>query len=215
MYGKIFMVIVQTIIDITPPRTNAIQYILSRKSLKDFDNILNLLIVFQTLLYCYVMYQQENGSIPILPDENHKFSEWNRVEVFYHLCNIVGSFLILRSYDTLKEYFNPNVTIKKDHKLITTGPYSLLVHPSYTGVILQWIFLFNLHFQLFRYIPVYFPSKLGNILSSWWFKAFEVISLYVLLYKRVIHEEKLMKNHFGKDWDVYSRQRKRFIPYIF
>ncbi|CAG8673541.1 10454_t:CDS:2 [Funneliformis caledonium] len=218
MYGKILMIIFQTLLNITLPRSNPIQKILSRKSLKEifvFDNIKNIVIVIQTLLYLYVMYQQEAGLIPLLPDDYHKFSEWNRLEIFSHICNIVGSFLILQSYNTLKEYFNPDVTIKKEQKLITTGPYSSLVHPSYTGVILQWVFLFHLHFQLTRYIPLYSPFKMFNFLSSWWFKAFEVIGLNVLVYKRLIHEEKLMKNHFGKEWDNYFRQRKRFIPYVF
>ncbi len=35
----------------------------------------NILVIIQVLFYFYIMYQQEIGLIPILPNENHKFSE--------------------------------------------------------------------------------------------------------------------------------------------
>ena len=39
----------------------------------------------------------------------------------------------------LAEYWSARVTIKEDHKLIRTGPYSRLRHPIYTGLILATI----------------------------------------------------------------------------
>lgn len=35
---------------------------------------------------------------------------------------------------TLGEFFTFEVVIRKNHQLITTGPYKYLMHPSYTGI---------------------------------------------------------------------------------
>ena len=39
----------------------------------------------------------------------------------------------------LAEYWSARVTIKEDHKLIRTGPYTRLRHPIYTGLILATV----------------------------------------------------------------------------
>ncbi|CAI2171507.1 9642_t:CDS:2 [Funneliformis geosporum] len=139
MYSKILAILFQTYLVVkasTPPNYIPIKEILTRKSLKGIivsdilPKLFSVLVITQTSLYLYVMYQQENGSIPILPDVNHKFSEWNRLEIFCHLCNFVGCLLRFWCFDTLKAFFTFNVMIKKEHELIAKGPYSLLAHPS-------------------------------------------------------------------------------------
>src|SRR5690349_1956855 len=39
----------------------------------------------------------------------------------------------------LAEYWSARITIKEDHQLIRTGPYSRLRHPIYTGLVLATI----------------------------------------------------------------------------
>ena len=140
MYTKIIALVIQNYFAakaLSPPNQNlSSKNVLSTEGLSGLimANILPkpmiILFVIQALIYIYVMYQQEIGSIPILPTENHKFSDWNLLEVVLFSCAIGGSLLRLWCFKCLKEYFTFNVTIKKDHKLITTGPYSLLIHPS-------------------------------------------------------------------------------------
>ncbi|CAI2190502.1 7929_t:CDS:2 [Funneliformis geosporum] len=157
------------------------------------------------------MYQQEIGSIPIL----HQFSDWSLLEIICFLCSIGGSLLRLWCFDSLKEYFS-FATIKKDHKLITTGPYSLLIHPSYTGTALMSINLFLLYDQLCsNYAPIYLSSNWSETLLSWWLIAFQITFAGVMHYKRITCEEEMMKRHFDKEWDVYLSKRKRFVPYLF
>jgi protein-S-isoprenylcysteine O-methyltransferase Ste14 len=73
------------------------------------------------------MSLQEIGLIPIL---SNRFSGWTLLEVEFFLCAIGGASLRLWCFKCLQKFFTFNVTVKKDHKLITTGPYSLLVHPA-------------------------------------------------------------------------------------
>ncbi|CAG8447089.1 5128_t:CDS:1, partial [Cetraspora pellucida] len=99
-----------------------------------------------SLFYIYLMYQQEidNLPIPVLSpskettyfnfgyemSRTHKLSEWNLEEMLFCFMSILGSMLRLWCYRVMNEFFTFNVEIKKDHKLITTGPYRLLIHPS-------------------------------------------------------------------------------------
>lgn len=80
-------------------------------------------------------------------------------------------------------------------------------------MIINVIFLW---YQLCSYVPEYFPaSRFGSfiLIVGWWNIITQSIFLS-LIYKRVFHEEKLLKEYFGIKWDVYFSQRKRFIPYI-
>src|ERR1044071_8461399 len=96
---------------------------------------------------------------------------------------------------------------------MSLNPFVLI--KQYTGALLKWIYLFSLWFQLFHYAPLYFSSIVGNVLLSLWFKAFLITGSGIVLYRRVTHEEKVLKVHFGKEWDAYASQRKRFVPYVF
>lgn len=89
-------------------------------------------IIMQALIYIYMIYLQEIGSIPIL---SHKISEWNLLETVLFWVAIGGTSLRLWCFKCLKEYFTFNITVKKNHKLITTGPYSLIVHPAVSYIL--------------------------------------------------------------------------------
>src|ERR1051326_3672929 len=147
MYTKIMALVIQTYLfikSVTPPNQN-----LPTKKVMSTEGVMGMFIakfgpkisiiiaVAQSSIYIFIMYQQEIGSIPII---NHKFSDWNLLEVVSFSCIIGGSLLRLWCFKCLKEFFTFNVTIKKDHKLITTGPYSILVHPSVS--ILFYLFIF-------------------------------------------------------------------------
>ena len=49
--------------------------------------------------------------------------------------------LILRWWAiiTLGRFFTVDVTIEKDHELIQRGPFRVVRHPSYTGVLLAFV----------------------------------------------------------------------------
>src|SRR5204863_4702738 len=54
---------------------------------------------------------------------------------------IFGTGIFMRWYSIihLGRFFTINVAIAADHKLVDTGPYRLLRHPSYTGALLAFI----------------------------------------------------------------------------
>ncbi|KAJ8480995.1 hypothetical protein ONZ51_g6289 [Trametes cubensis] len=47
-----------------------------------------------------------------------------------------GGLLRLACYRTLGRFFTYEITIRQDHRLVTSGPYSIVRHPSYLAIIL-------------------------------------------------------------------------------
>jgi protein-S-isoprenylcysteine O-methyltransferase len=108
----------------------------------------------------------------------------------------LGLVIRLTAINTLKKYFTVNVTIKNDHKLITSGLYRYIRHPAYAGGILSFIGCGLCY---------------GNILS------FIIISLpYVLLIlKRIKDEEIVLIGNFGQAYIDLISKTKKIIPFIF
>jgi protein-S-isoprenylcysteine O-methyltransferase Ste14 len=78
-----------------------------------------------------------------------------------------------------------------DHKLITSGPYGYIRHPSYTGYFFMFVGLFLTWFNLLAAIPL-----LG-------------IPGYVRIAKR---EEEMLELRFGNAYAEYQRKTGRFLP---
>ncbi len=95
----------------------------------------------------------------------------------------------------LGKQFSVRVTIQKNHDLITSGPYRVLRHPRYLGIIL-------------------FTSGISLVYRSWLALIFVSLLILVLLL-RILEEEKLLHQEFGKDWETYSGKTWRLIPFIF
>jgi protein-S-isoprenylcysteine O-methyltransferase Ste14 len=96
---------------------------------------------------------------------------------------------------TLGRLFSIQVTIQKDHQLITSGVFRHIRHPRYLGIL-----LFNLG------IALVFNNWIGFIL---------VAVLAAVLIWRIHDEEHLMRREFGAEWDVYVRKSRRLIPWLY
>jgi len=79
------------------------------------------------------------------------------------------------------------------HELITTGPYSLVKHPLYTGVALLVV-----------------PSA-GFLLNSWLGVLVGTV-MYIGSRKYSPHEEEALARTFGASWDEYRRRVK--VPWL-
>jgi protein-S-isoprenylcysteine O-methyltransferase Ste14 len=53
------------------------------------------------------------------------------------LCRWTASALV--AIITLGRFFTVDVTIEKDHQLVERGPFRMVRHPSYTGVLLAFV----------------------------------------------------------------------------
>ncbi|MBK6793726.1 MAG: isoprenylcysteine carboxylmethyltransferase family protein [Anaerolineales bacterium] len=111
------------------------------------------------------------------------------------LITIPGFVLMQAGEKYLAKQFSIEVTLQKDHKLIQNGPYKVVRHPRYLGILI-----------FFTGVSLTFRSLLG---------IFTVLALALVLIWRVFAEEKMMHEEFGKEWEEYQAKTWRLVPYIF
>ncbi len=91
--------------------------------------------------------------------------------------------------------FSGLVAIQPGHTLVTDGVYGVIRHPSYLG-----FFVGSLGWALA------FRSGLGVLLTA---------LLIPPLLARINAEERLLRSHFGEEYDAYCRRTSRLLPGIY
>ncbi|KAK0105276.1 hypothetical protein ONS95_004339 [Cadophora gregata] len=110
-----------------------------------------------------------------------------------------------------------NFTFKlaKPQKLVTTGLYAYVQHPSYTANVIVAVANVLL-FERPDGLAGCWLSE-GVAKSAWWsvvgcgLAAAAVYAASV----RVADEEKMLKETFGKEWEVWHQKTKRFVPGVY
>ncbi len=86
------------------------------------------------------------------------------------------------------------VTLKEDHEFITSGPYALVRHPIYTGLLLAIV---------------------GCALARGeWRGVLAVALVFGALWQKLKLEEKWMRVQFGESYEAYSRRVAALVPHI-
>ncbi|HEY7098971.1 MAG TPA: isoprenylcysteine carboxylmethyltransferase family protein [Terriglobales bacterium] len=86
------------------------------------------------------------------------------------------------------------VTVKQDHTLICRGPYTIVRHPIYTGLLL---------------------AGLGTALAYGQIRGLIAVALFLLLFILKIRiEERFMREQFGDDYRIYQERVKALIPFV-
>lgn len=106
--------------------------------------------------------------------------------------------LIIRwmAIQKLSGLFTVKISIMEGHKLITSGVYKYIRHPSYTGMIIYYIGLGLL---------------MHNFIS---FGILIVLPLSAILI-RIHYEEKALEIHFKDQYAEYKKKSCKLIPFIF
>ncbi|PWT76339.1 MAG: hypothetical protein C5B59_06895 [Bacteroidetes bacterium] len=110
------------------------------------------------------------------------------------LINLAGIILAIVARAWLGNNWSGIVTIKKDHELIRSGPYSITRHPIYTGLL----------FGLFGVA----------IIIGEWRALLGVLILFFAIQLKIKAEEKMLSNEFP-EYREYKRQTKKLIPLIY
>lgn len=105
--------------------------------------------------------------------------------------------MVLRGYAIiyLGRFFTTNVAIAADHRVIDTGPYRWIRHPSYTGGLLL-ILGYGLCFQNWASLVLVFVPCCA--VTLW----------------RIQIEEAALTGALGQAYEGYRRRTKRLIPLI-
>jgi len=126
----------------------------------------------------------------------HPFFVGHRFEYGAAMLLISGMALRWYSIYYLGKQFTVNVAIIEGHRLVTSGPYRLIRHPSYTGLLMIFLGL-GIH-----------SNHIVGIL---------VLTLPVIwaIHNRIGIEEAAMKAFFGIEYKLYREQTRKLIPYIY
>jgi protein-S-isoprenylcysteine O-methyltransferase len=97
---------------------------------------------------------------------------------------------------TLGRFFTVDVTIEKDHELVERGPFRVVRHPSYAGVLLAFV---------------------GYALSLRNWAALLVILLPIgaAFVHRMNVEEDALSHALGARYSEYTKRTKRLVPFVY
>ncbi|HEY6111590.1 MAG TPA: isoprenylcysteine carboxylmethyltransferase family protein [Chthoniobacterales bacterium] len=96
----------------------------------------------------------------------------------------------------LGRFFTVDVTIEKDHELVTRGPFRFVRHPSYTGVLLAF---------------VGFALSLRN----WSALVVILMPIFIAFVRRMNVEEEALSRALGPRYADYTKTTKRLLPRIY
>ena len=97
---------------------------------------------------------------------------------------------------TLGRFFDTSVAIQQDHRLVRTGLFRLVRHPSYSGLLLVLL-------------------GLGLSFGNWLSLAVIVVPFMAALIYRIRVEESSLVEVFGQDYVEYCKSTKCLLPGIF
>ena len=107
---------------------------------------------------------------------------------------VAGLLFAVWAREHLGRNWSRSVTIKQGHELIATGPYALVRHPIYTGIL---------------------AGFLGMAVAISQVRGFLAFALFFLaLWIKLRMEEQWMRSQFGEEYANYARHTAALIPYL-
>lgn len=114
---------------------------------------------------------------------------------------VIGSFvfeaiavlLAWTSVYALGKQWRLEAALSADHKLIQSGPYSIIRHPIYTSMFCIFI-------------------ALALMLGAWWTSLIGAVIFFIGTEIRVRAEERLLAGRFGTSFDSYRTRVSAYIP---
>jgi protein-S-isoprenylcysteine O-methyltransferase Ste14 len=99
------------------------------------------------------------------------------------------------SFRTLGRYFTFVVQTSADQPVITKGPYRVIRHPSYAGILLA-------------------VTGVGLLIGNWWSLVALTVAMTCGLVFRIEVEERALLHNLGSDYRNYAAAHKRLVPFI-
>ncbi|KAG2100869.1 hypothetical protein BD769DRAFT_1367888 [Suillus cothurnatus] len=132
------------------------------------------------------------------------------------LLVMVGGMLRFYCMLTLGKFWSFPLSVRKEHRIITTGPYSIVRHPSYTGFLLQCIGIIITHGSEGSWM------RQSGILQVPYVKVLAAIVFFMLttgvfmaIYRSVV-EDKMLQRALGEDWENWAKKVKyRLLPGVY
>jgi protein-S-isoprenylcysteine O-methyltransferase Ste14 len=117
--------------------------------------------------------------------------EW---QVIGAILTVVGVTIGIWARFYLGGNWSATVTVKQDHELIRTGPYAVVRHPIYSGLLL---------------------AVLGTAIYAGEIRGLFALALAMIALKiKSVREEAFMQDEFGEQYLLYRRRVKSLVPFV-
>ncbi|KAJ3794733.1 hypothetical protein GGU11DRAFT_281114 [Lentinula aff. detonsa] len=117
-----------------------------------------------------------------------------------------GGYIRCCCYRELGRMFTFEMTIMKDHKLVTTGPYAWARHPAYAGVLCTISGIVMLHCAPGSWLIEckVLESALGKGMAIIYLTLTSMITIGLM--KRMPKEDEALAERFGQEWKDWSQR---------
>lgn len=111
---------------------------------------------------------------------------------------LFGGGVILRWYSIVRlgRFFTVDVSIAKEHRVVDSGPYRFVRHPSYTGALIAFL-------------------GFGLCLGNWLSILLLMVPILAAFLWRIRIEEQALIDGLGEDYRAYMRRTARLIPLVY
>jgi protein-S-isoprenylcysteine O-methyltransferase Ste14 len=96
----------------------------------------------------------------------------------------------------LGRFFTVDVVIEKDHEVVERGPFRVVRHPSYTGVLLAFV-------------------GWALTLRNWAAILVLLVPIFIAFVRRMNVEEEALRGALGEKYAAYMRRTKRLVPGVY
>jgi len=121
-------------------------------------------------------------------------NEYQTLRVIGLVFYIIFSWVQIWSTKVLGDNFSQDIAIKKDHHLVTNGPFRIVRHPQYLSQLLM---------------------DLGAAAATLSFVLAPLVLIQVpFLFMRASLEDKILEKHFGENFRSYKKKSGMLIPFI-
>ncbi len=150
------------------------------------------LIYILPLILAVLLLWELKIPVPLLYERFLPQTSW----VFWLGCAFTAGGLLFSIWARLHlgRNWSGTVTIKEDHELITSGPYSYVRHPIYSGILLAFIGS---------------ATACGQIRGI-----FSVTLVFSSLWYKLQQEERWMHEQFGEAYRMYSQRVAALVPFL-
>lgn len=136
--------------------------------------------------------------LSILAANAFRFARFGNEELFVAGVIVFAIGIGIRWYSIihLGRFFTVDVSIVRGHRLIDTGPYRYVRHPSYSGALLAFM-------------------GFGLCLMNWISFPVLLVPIAAAFLWRIRVEERVLSEALGDDYQSYAARTRRLIPFIY
>ena len=145
-----------------------------------------------TFLFAFVLLMSPRLPIPVLYRSFLSETNWTAWFWIGAVVSVLGISFAIWARVYLGSNWSSSVTIKRDHELITSGPYGLVRHPIYTGLL---------------------TGFLGTAIAIAQVRSLVAFAFFfAMLWFKLRLEERWMRLQFGEVYEQYAQRVPALVP---